>query len=142
MRARIPGICKSLVICGPSGVGKGTLIGKLLAQYPAKFGLSVSHTSRLPRPGEVDGEHYHFVEVGAIRRDIEAGPFKYLEHATVHANLYGTREDDVERVHAAGKVCVLDVDSNGVRQIKSISYPAKMVFIAPPSIDELEARLR
>jgi guanylate kinase len=127
-------VCKSLVICGPSGVGKGTLIAKLLQQYPEKFGLSVSHTS--------PGVHYHFVDREAIKRDIAAGPFKYLEHAEVHSNTYGTREDDVARVHDAGKLCLLDVDLGGVMQIKSLNYPAKMIFIAPPSFDSLESRLR
>jgi len=77
-----------LVIAGPSGVGKGTLIGKLLKEFPDKFGFSVSHTTRKPRVGEVDGVHYHFTTVDAIQKEISEG--KFAEHANVHGNYYGT----------------------------------------------------
>ena len=133
---------RSLVVCGPSGVGKGTIINQLLQSYPSEFGLSVSHTSRLPRPGEVDGVHYHFVDRSFLEHDIASGPIKYVEHAEVHSNLYGTRQDAVDAVHKSGKVCVLDLDSSGVRQIKANNFPAKMLFIAPASYDVLEQRLR
>ena len=135
-------ICRTLVICGPSGVGKGTLIGKLLSNYPTKMGLSVSHTSRKPRDGEVHGVHYHFVDKDFIVKDIATGKVQYIEHAEVHSNIYGTREDAVTTVHRDGKLCILDVDRNGVKQIKKHSLPAKFVFIAPKSYEVLEARLR
>ena len=135
-------LCKSLVICGPSGVGKGTLINKLLTDHPSKFGLSVSHTTRKPRLGEEHGVHYHFVEKEFMLKDIKSGRYKYIEHAEVHNNLYGTREDDVSAIHEAGKICILDVDSKGVKQIKSCSFPAKYVFITPSSMAALEFRLR
>lgn len=135
-------ICRSLVICGPSGVGKGTLIGKLLASYPNKVGLSVSHTSRKPREGEVDGVHYNFVDKDFILQDIKSGPIKFIEYAEVHSNIYGTREDAVQKVHNDGKLCILDVDKKGVQQIKLSHLPAKFVFIAPESLTHLENRLR
>jgi guanylate kinase len=135
-------VCKSLVICGPSGVGKSTLIGRLLASHPSKFGLSVSHTSRKPRVGEVDGVHYHFVSREFMENDIACGEIKYIEHAEVHSNLYGTRSDAVSKVHDEGKVCILDVDRRGVMQIKKSGLLAKYLFVAPKSIDLLEARLR
>jgi guanylate kinase len=135
-------LCRSVVICGPSGVGKGTIINKLLSAYPDKFGLSVSHTSRKPRPGETDGQHYHFLSRDELESDIKNGPIKFLEHAKVHANLYGTRKDAVERVHSNGKVCVLDLDTKGVQQFKSSNFPAKYLFITAPSIEALESRLR
>ena len=76
---------RPVVICGPSGVGKGTLINKLMADHPGKFGFSVSHTTRAPRPGEENGVHYHFAEKAAMEADIAAG--KFLEYAHVHENI-------------------------------------------------------
>jgi len=73
---------RPIVMCGPSGVGKGTLINRLMADFPGKFGFSVSHTTRAPRPGETDGVHYNFVEKSAMEADIAEG--KFLEHAHVH----------------------------------------------------------
>ncbi|CAM9426795.1 unnamed protein product [Sphacelaria rigidula] len=78
-----------LVVCGPSGVGKGTLIKMLLEDFPGRFGFSVSHTTRKPRPGEVHGAHYHFSEKAAMQAEIDNA--KFIEHANVHGNLYGTR---------------------------------------------------
>jgi guanylate kinase len=133
---------KSVIICGPSGVGKGTIITKLLQDFPTRYALSVSHTSRSPRPGETNGMHYHFVDREFMKNDIQNGPWKYLEHAEVHGNLYGTREDAVRSIHEAGKVCVLDLDTSGVKQLKESKFPVRLVFIAPPSMRELETRLR
>lgn len=135
-------VIRSLVICGPSGVGKGTLINKILSNYPNKMGLSVSHTTRKPRQGEVNGIHYHFSDKDFVLQDIKSGGIPYIEHAEVHANIYGTREDAVAKVHDDGKLCILDVDKNGVMQIKKHGLPAKFVFVAPKSIEVLENRLR
>lgn len=135
-------VCRSLVICGPSGVGKSTIIGKLLSSYPKTIGLSVSHTSRKQREGEIDGVHYHFVDKPSILSDINGGPVKFLEYAEVHSNIYGTREDAVQKVHNEGKLCILDVDRKGVQQIKMNELSAKFVFIKPKSIAVLENRLR
>lgn len=81
-------VIRPLIICGPSGVGKGTLINKLLEEFPKKFGFSVSHTTRKPRQGEIDGVHYHFTNVESMKKEIDNHQF--LEHAWVHGNLYGT----------------------------------------------------
>jgi guanylate kinase len=133
---------RTLVICGPSGVGKGTLIEKLIKEFPDKVGLSVSHTSRPPRINEIDGVHYHFVSKDFLCNDIKSGEIKYLESAEVHSNIYGTRKDSVEAVHILNKVCILDVDIKGVQQIQSAKFPAKHLFIAPPTINSLLERLR
>ena len=76
---------RPVVVCGPSGVGKGTLLGRLMADYPDEFGFSVSHTTRQPRPGEQDGEHYHFITNEAMQPMVDAGEF--LESAKVHGNM-------------------------------------------------------
>jgi hypothetical protein len=91
-----------VVICGPSGVGKGTLIGKLMKDHPDKFGFSVSHTTRSPRVREIDGVHYHFASRPVMAQEIKEG--KFLESAEVHGNLYGTSLAAVQAVADAGKV--------------------------------------
>jgi guanylate kinase len=128
------------VICGPSGVGKGTLIDKLVEDFPERFGFSVSHTTRKPRPGEKDGVHYTFVEKAAMEKEIAEG--KFLEHARVHDNIYGTSFAAVDAVSNAGRVCVLDIDVQGAELVKKSALDAVFVFIAPPSMAELERRLR
>jgi guanylate kinase len=130
----------ALVICGPSGVGKGTLIERLKQQYPHAFGFSVSHTTRGPRTGEVDGMHYHFVTVGQMEAEIEAG--KFLEYANVHGNFYGTSIAAVESVKKTGKICILDIDVQGARQCRQAQLPGTYVFVSPPSFAALEQRLR
>lgn len=96
---------KPVVISGPSGVGKGTLIAKLMKECPSKFGFSVSHTTRSPREKEIDGVHYHFTERSKMEEDISEG--KFLEFAHVHGNLYGTSIEAVESVTDEGKVKLL-----------------------------------
>ena len=135
-------LCKSLVICGPSGVGKSTLVGRLLKEFPNKFGLSVSHTSRKPRSGELDGVHYHFISKDDILKDIKTGAHPYIEHAEVHANIYGTRSDSVDKVHQDGKICLIDIDRRGVMQVKKSGLSAKYLFIAPLSMEVLADRLK
>ncbi|KAL6774394.1 hypothetical protein ACKKBG_A24830 [Auxenochlorella protothecoides x Auxenochlorella symbiontica] len=129
----------ALVVVGPSGVGKGTLISKLM-QSSSKYGFSCSHTTRAPRPGEKDGEHYHFTTRAAFEAGIARGDF--LEHAHVHGNIYGTSVQSVRDVADAGLCCVLDIDVQGARQVRAAGLPALFVFIAPPGLTELEARLR
>ena len=216
----------ALVVCGPSGVGKGTLIKRLVAAQPDAFGFSCSHTTRAPREGEQvrvgggggrpigrraarsgdcdrdavdsrprrrrgagdvnrrtlsmcrtndgiggkqaarrpppsnappqsapppppplplrppsqDGVHYHFTSRDAFEAAIEAGDF--IEHAHVHGHLYGTSTAAVAAVAAAGKTCILDIDVQGARSVRAARLPAVFVFVAPPSLGELEARLR
>ncbi|KAI1858914.1 uncharacterized protein JN550_012373 [Neoarthrinium moseri] len=131
---------RPLVISGPSGVGKGTLYGKLFAAHPDTFTLSVSHTTRKPRDGEQDGVHYHFVTMeefeGLIAKD------GFVEHAKFGSNRYGTSKATIEEQTAKGKVVVLDIEMEGVKQIKASSLGARYVFIAPPSFEALEKRLR
>lgn len=131
---------KPLVFCGPSGSGKSTLLQKLLLDFPDKFGFSVSHTTRRPREGEVDGVHYHFTTVKQMENDIKQG--RFIESATFGGNLYGTSKESVERVSKAGKVCILDIDVQGVKKVKQTALNPLYVFIKPPSLDELESRLR
>jgi cytidylate kinase len=97
-----------LVMVGPSGVGKSTLMGKLLQTFPGTFGFSVSHTTRAPRPGEVHGRDYNFTTPEEMQKMIEHG--KFLEYATVHGNMYGTSVNAVKAVAEAGKICILDID--------------------------------
>jgi hypothetical protein len=97
-----------VVICGPSGVGKGTLLTRLIQAHPDRFGFCVSHTTRAPRPGEINGVHYHFCDVAEMEAAIGRGEF--LEHARVHSNIYGTSLAAVEAVSRAGKTCLLDID--------------------------------
>ncbi|TMW63563.1 hypothetical protein Poli38472_002504 [Pythium oligandrum] len=129
-----------IVIAGPSGVGKGTLINKLLEQYPDTFGFSVSHTTRGPRPGEVDGVAYHFRAKEEVQAEIDAGLF--IEYAHVHGNIYGTSKRAVEHVQEQGKICILDIDIQGVQLVKKAGLDCRFLFIAPPSMSELEQRLR
>ena len=129
-----------ICICGPSGVGKGTLINLLMTRFPSIFGFSVSHTTRLPRTGEEDGKHYHFVEKEQMERDIELGEF--IEYAHVHTNIYGTSIRSVESVRGEGKICILDIDVQGVKNVKLSLLDCRYIFINPPSVEELEGRLR
>lgn len=130
----------AVVIAGPSGVGKGTLIEKLRTEFPKLFGFSVSHTSRSPRPGEENGVHYHFTTAEKIVEDVAAG--KFIEHAEVHGRHYGTSVAAVETVRQQGKICILDIDVQGCRAARAKNLVAKYLFIAPPSVEELEKRLR
>jgi len=134
------GLARPVVICGPSGVGKGTLLARLISTHPDRFGFCVSHTTRAPRPGEVDGVHYHFCDKEEMEAAIARGEF--LEHAHVHANIYGTSVAAVEAVSDAGKTCLLDIDVQGADSVKASPLPARFVFIAPPSFEALEGRLR
>ena len=100
---------KPVVISGPSGVGKGTLINKLMKDFPAMFGFSVSHTTRAPREGEKNHVHYHFTDRTVMEQEIKDG--KFLEFASVHGNLYGTSTEAVDAVADAGKVYILNTIS-------------------------------
>ncbi|KAI6381493.1 hypothetical protein MCOR25_001186 [Pyricularia grisea] len=131
---------RPLVICGPSGVGKGTLIQMLFQRHPDTFTLSVSHTTRAPRPGEQDGVHYHYVTKEQFQALIAED--KFVEHAQFGSNNYGTSKATIEEQTAKGKVVVLDIEMEGVKQVKKSSISARYVFISPPSEEELEKRLR
>jgi len=128
-----------LIISSPSGAGKTTLTRRLLQEF-SEFRFSVSHTTRLPRANEVDGQDYHFVDENAFRDIMAENGF--AEWAEVHGNLYGTSVAEIDLARAGGKSGVLfDVDYQGARQIKEKFPHAIGVFILPPSMDELRRRL-
>lgn len=128
------------MLSGPSGAGKSTLLKRLLQEHGSVFGFSVSHTTRDPRPGEENGKDYYFVTREVMQRDIAAGDF--IEHAEFSGNLYGTSKAAVRAVQAMNRICVLDVDLQGVRNIKKTDLRPIYIFVQPPSLDVLEQRLR
>lgn len=132
------------MVVAPSGAGKSTLVNALLQRDP-HVRLSISHTTRAPRPGEQDGCEYHFVSVDEFKRRVDAGEF--LEYAEVHGNYYGTSRAWIEDQLRADVDVLLEIDWQGARQIRAqFANAARMhvtgIFILPPSFDELEARLR
>jgi len=130
---------KVFVITGPSGVGKGTLIEQLLERIP-ELELSISATTREPRPGEVDGRDYHFLSPEEFRRRLEAGDF--LEHAGYSGNHYGTLREEVERRVAKCHSVVLEIEVQGARQVRdALGDDAVLIFIAPPDEAALRERL-
>jgi len=132
---------KPLVVVGPSGVGKGTMLRKLFAEFPERFSFCVSHTTRKPRKGEIHGVNYYFVEKEEMKHDIEEGLF--VEHATFAGNMYGTSFWSLSNVEASGKIPVLEVDLQGALQLhEKKGLDPIFCFIKPPSYDELERRLK
>lgn len=129
---------KVFVITGPSGVGKGTLIERLLACRP-EIELSVSATTRRPRHGEMNGRDYTFLSPESFHSKVESGQF--LEHATYIGNQYGTLISEIDRRLNAGKSVVLEIEIQGARQIRKAMPEAVQIFIKPPSLDELKKRL-
>merc|ERR1719409_1709901 len=113
-----------------------------MKEYEGKFGFSVSHTTRDPRPGEENGKDYHFVKKEDIERDIKAGLF--VEYAEVHGNYYGTSVAAVEDVMKQGKVCLLDIDVQGAASVRQSPMHSctSYIFFMPPSMEILEQRLR
>ena len=134
----VPQALSLLVVTGPSGVGKGTLIKQLLQRLP-QFELSISATTRKPRPGEVDGRDYHFLTLDEFERRLARGEF--LEHAVYAGNMYGTPRSEIERARAAGKELVLEIEVQGARQVGEALPGVRQVFIAPPSEETLRERL-
>jgi guanylate kinase len=126
-----------IVISGPSGVGKDTLIKSLL-EHDRNLRYSVSCTTRPPRPGELDGADYSFVTRERFQQLIDHGAF--LEHATYNGNLYGTLTERVESERDAGHDVVLKIEVNGAEQVRAKAPDAVFIFVAPPSVDELVRR--
>jgi guanylate kinase len=130
---------KLIVLTGPSGVGKGTLVQMLLKKYPDIY-LSISATTRKPREGEVEGESYYFVDRPEFDRMVTQG--QLLEWAEFAGNCYGTPRLPVEERIARGDWVVLEIELEGARQVRQTFPEAYRLFILPPSIDELESRIR
>ena len=127
-----------LIISGPSGTGKGTLVEKLMKADPT-FRFSCSVTTRAPRVGEIDGVHYHFVSVEEYDRLVAENAF--LEHATVHGNCYGTLRKPIEDMIAQGQNVLLDIDTQGAINVMENADDYVSIFILPPSYTELRKRL-
>ena len=151
---------RPIVVSGPSGSGKSTLLGRLFKEYPDRFGFSVSHTTRGPRPGEEDGVAYNFTTREIFQKMVEEGAF--IEHAQFGSNMYGTSVGAVKSVAEKGRTCILDIEmevrrrkqtlmrnmsanrhlQQGVKQVKKTDLNARFLFLQPPSIEILEKRLR
>jgi len=127
------------VVAGPSGAGKGTLIRRVLSETPG-LQYAVSATTRVPRQGEVNGKDYYFLGVEEFERLIEQGEFLELEE--VYGNRYGTLKSEVEDVVSTGRDVLIEVDVKGALTVRSQLAAALLVFIMPPSMEELESRLR
>jgi guanylate kinase len=143
--ARLPepqprsGRSRLLVLAGPTAVGKGTVAAHIRDNHPEIL-LSVSATTRAPRPGEVDGEHYYFVDDAEFDRLVAEG--ELLEWATVHnRHRYGTPKAPIEAALAEGRTVLLEIDLQGARQVRAAAPDATLVFLLPPSWDELVDRL-
>mmetsp|Transcript_4727 Transcript_4727/g.6994 ORF Transcript_4727/g.6994 Transcript_4727/m.6994 type:complete len:202 (+) Transcript_4727:48-653(+) len=131
---------RPLVICGPSGAGKGTIIKHIMTDLKGKLGFSVSHTTRKPREGEENGTHYHFTTVEEFEKDIKDK--KFVEYAKVHNNYYGTSFKSIQDVaEHRNEICILDIDIQGCKQICKTDLNPLCVFITAPSIEELKNRL-
>ncbi|GAB3678138.1 guanylate kinase [Saccharopolyspora tripterygii] len=126
------------VVSGPSGVGKSSVLSEVRRHVPEVY-FSVSATTRAPRPGEIDGVHYHFVTVAEFERMIAEG--EMLEHARYAGNFYGTPRKPVQDAIAAGNPAVLEIELQGARQVRTAWPDAQLVMLLPPSWDELVDRL-
>lgn len=126
-------------ISAPSGAGKTSLVKALLAKKPSEYAVSVSHTTRAIRPGEVNGADYHFVSLNQFESMIQNDEF--IEHARVFDNLYGTAQESVEGILDSGKHVILEIDWQGARQVKQKMPETVCIFILPPSREALEQRL-
>jgi guanylate kinase len=129
---------KVFVITGPSGVGKGTLIARLLDAVP-QLELSISATTRAPRPGELDGREYHFLTEDEFQRRVDAGEF--VEFATYSGNRYGTLRSAVDDRLREGRSVVLEIEVQGASQVRQAMPEAVQIFIAPPDPEALRERL-
>ena len=136
-------LSRPLVIVGPSGVGKGRLLRNLLKDYSKFFSKVVSHTTRNPRPSEVHGVHYHFVNATTFQTLVNNGSF--IEWAMVHGNYYGTSITSWKDVQLSGRVSIFEIDIQGAKAVhskeKSLGIDPKYIFISPPDVATLQDRL-
>ncbi|MDD1422791.1 guanylate kinase [Dolichospermum sp. ST_sed1] len=134
-----PPLGKLIVLTGPSGVGKGTLMNEILKRYP-ELHYSVSATTRSPRSGEIDGKNYYFIARNKFEQLVTQGEF--LEWAEFAGNCYGTPREAVLNHVQSGKLVVLEIELEGARQVRTSFPSARSIFILPPSFSELENRIR
>ncbi len=130
---------KILVLNGPSGVGKTTLYHRLLEEFRDKLELSISATTRAPREGELDGRDYYFISLEEFKKRIAQNAF--VEWAEVYGNYYGTLHSELERITHKGHSVLLDIDVQGGESVKRVFPDAVLIFILPPSREELHKRL-
>lgn len=128
-----------LVIYGPSGVGKSTIISEIMEYYSDMFDFTVSHTSRHIRPGEDEGVDYYFVNKDTMTNMIKNNEF--IEHTEFAGNFYGTSKKAINDITQHKKICILDLDLNGIKSMKQLNYKSLYVCIIPPSVEELRKRL-
>ncbi|KAH7389314.1 P-loop containing nucleoside triphosphate hydrolase protein [Phaeosphaeria sp. MPI-PUGE-AT-0046c] len=133
---------RAIVISGPSGTGKSTILKRLFEEYPDKFGFSISHTTRGPRAGEQDGREYYFVKKEEFLDLVSNKGF--IEHAQFGDNHYGTSIEAVNDIAEKGRICILDIEMEGVKQVANHpTFPRpRFLFLSPPSMEILEQRLR
>jgi guanylate kinase len=138
MSSRKPGHGSLFIIAAPSGGGKTSLVNALLKRDP-RLVLSISHTTRPTRPGETDGQHYHFIDEAEYKRMVDDGEF--LEHAKVFDHYYGTSRNSVASQLQQGRDVILEIDWQGARQVRRVFPDCCMIFIIPPSLEALRKRL-
>ncbi|KAL5120175.1 guanylate kinase [Pleosporales sp. CAS-2024a] len=133
---------RAIVISGPSGAGKSTVLKRLFDEYPDTFGFSISHTTRAPRAGEQHGREYYFVTKDEF--DDLVAQQGFIEHAQFGDNCYGTSIQAVNDIAEKGRICILDIEMEGVKQVANHpTFPRpRFLFLSPPSMDILEQRLR
>ncbi|KAM9322617.1 guanylate kinase [Pholidichthys leucotaenia] len=131
---------RPVVLSGPSGAGKSTLLNRLMKEFDGVFGFSVSHTTRNPRPKEVEGKDYHFVKRKEMEEKIANGDF--IESAEFSGNIYGTSKAAVHAVQAQNRICILDIEMQGVKSIKQTDLNPIYITIQPPCLEVLEERLK
>ncbi|NXL68873.1 MPP2 protein, partial [Chordeiles acutipennis] len=139
--ARVPPFRrKTLVLIGAQGVGRRSLKSKLILADQARYGTTVPYTSRKPKESERDGQGYRFVSRGEMEADIKAG--RYLEHGEYEGNLYGTKIDSIRAVVESGRMCILDVNPQAVKVLRTAEFVPYVVFIEAPSPEMLRAMNR
>merc|ERR1711976_818954 len=130
---------KPLIICAPSGCGKGTLIKKLIKNYPHYFKLSVSYTTRQPRKEDIDGVTYNFVDKDKFSEEINNNNF--IEYVEYNGNYYGTNYNYINNITNKGQICVIEIEIEGAKKIYSYGLECNYIYILPPNIEELRKRL-